>query len=75
MHPTGLCVTTLGNAQLMLNQLLMPLETPLFHFTAPSSYVNWGPLTVPPGTVDVICFDFTGGVLGPISSVSRVAIQ
>ncbi len=59
----------------MLNQLLLPLETPLFHFTAPSSYLNWGPFPLPPLTVDALCFDFTGGVLGPISPVTRVTIQ
>ncbi len=71
----GLCVTTPGNLQFMLSQLQMPLETPLGHFTAPSSYVNWGPLSVPPLTVDGVCFDFTGGVLGPISPVTRITIQ
>ena len=37
---------------------------PLFHFLAPSSYTNWGPMLLPPVTMDAICFDFTGGVLG-----------
>ncbi len=47
----------------------------MFHFIAPSSYVNWGPLTAPPLTVEAITFDFTGGVLGPISQVETITVQ
>ncbi len=74
----GLCTTTSANLQFMLAQLMWPLDTSLlrlFHFTAPSSYVNWGPLTLPPITLEAITFDFTGGVLGPISQVATVTVQ
>ncbi len=71
----GLCVTTPGNLQFILSQLLMPVGTPLTHFIAPSSNVSWGPFSLPPLTVDALCFDFTGGVLGPISQVATIAVQ
>ena len=71
----GLCITTSGNLQFMLNQLLMPLETPLIHFTAASSYVTWGPFALPLLTVEAIAFDFTGSVLGPISQVATITVQ
>ncbi len=70
----GLCVTTLGNLLFILNQVAQPLGTPLFHFEAASSYVSWGPLPAPPLAVQAICFDFTGGVLGPISPVAAITI-
>ncbi len=57
---------------------MWPLDTSLlrlFHFTAPSSYVNWGPVLLPPVTMEAITFDFTSGVLGPISQVATITVQ
>ena len=74
----GLCVTSPANHQFVLTQLRWPLGSsllPLFHFMAPSSYVNWGPLTLPPITLEAITFDFTGGVLGSISQVATITVQ
>ena len=71
----GLCSLTSINNQFLLSQALAPVGTPLTHFLAPASYLNWGPLSLPPLTVDGVCFDFTGGVLGPVSSVARITVQ
>ncbi len=71
----GLCATSAVNIQFMIEQVLAPAGTPLTHFVAPSSYVNWGPFSLPPLTVDGVCFDFTGGVIGPVSQVARITIQ
>jgi hypothetical protein len=73
----GLCLDTLPNMQFVLDQLLVPVSSPQnpLHFMAASSLMSWGPLALPPATVDGICFDFTGGALGPISAVTRITIQ
>jgi hypothetical protein len=71
----GLCITTPGNLQFIVDQVLQPLGTPLFHFLAPSSYVNWGPFALPPVTVDAVCLALAGGSLGTISPAKRITIQ
>jgi hypothetical protein len=71
----GLCATTLANAQFILLQASLPLGSPPFHFIAPTSSVSWGPYTVGPGTLDALCLEVTGGVLGSYSSVTRITIQ
>ena len=74
----GLCVSSPANHQFVLTQLTWPLGSsllPLFHFIAPSNYVSWGALTLPPITLEAITFDLTGGVLGPISQVATITIQ
>lgn len=64
------------NINLVNSQLTQPLGTPPFHVTAPSSYINWGPFPgLPPLTLDAICIDFTGGAIGPVSSVVRIVVQ
>jgi hypothetical protein len=72
---SGLCIYGLANYQFVFSQLMTPLGTPLSHFVAPSSYVTWGPFALPPLTIDGICLDVTGGVLGPVSPVARLVIQ
>jgi hypothetical protein len=37
--------------------------------------MSFGPYLVPPATIDGLCLDVTGGVLGQISPVARVTIQ
>ena len=74
----GLCITTPANLQFIQAQLSRPIgmsPLPLFHFSASSSYMTWGQMLLPPVTLDAICFDFTGGVLGPISPVTRITVQ
>ncbi len=71
----GLCVSTPANFQFVVDQLYAPLGTSPIHFTAASSYMTAGPFALPPLTVEAITFDFTGGVLGPISQVATIAIQ
>ena len=71
----GLCVTTIPNLQFLWSQILAPVGTPLTHFMASESYMSWGPFPLPLLTVDAICFDFSGGVLGPISPVTRITVQ
>lgn len=63
------------NVQFVINQLMYPVGTAPFHVVAPSSYVTWGPFGVGPITVDAICFDFTGGVIGSTSQVVRLTAQ
>jgi hypothetical protein len=72
---SGLCIYSLANSQFVFSQLMTPLGTPLSHFVAPSSYLNWGPFALPPLTIDGICLDVTGGVLGPVSPVARLVIH
>ena len=71
----GLCVSSPVNFQFILDQLFAPLGTIPVHFTAPSSYVLSGPFNLPSLTVEALCFDWTGGVLGPISQVATIVIQ
>ena len=70
----GLCGKT-TNIQFITLQLLAPIGTPLTHFLAPSNYTSWGPFSLPPITLDAICFDFTGGLFGPVSPVVRITVQ
>lgn len=71
----GLCLTTMPNYTFILDQLQAPLGTPLFHFIAQQSYTIWGGYQVPPMTVDGIVFDYTGGVIGAVSPVTRITVQ
>ncbi len=78
----GLCSGPYGanwtqtNINLVISQMSQPLGTAPYHVTAPSSYVNWGPFPgLPPLTLDAICIDFTGGVIGPVSPVVRITVQ
>lgn len=71
----GACVFTPANLTFVTNQLISPVGTQPFHIIAPSSYSNWGPFSVGPVTVDAICVDVTGGVIGATSSVSRITVQ
>ncbi len=69
----GLCSPSL---QPLLDQLALPLETFPFHFTAWSWGPSFGPYALPVGiTVDAVCFDATGNVLGCVSPVARHQIQ
>ena len=71
----GLCATTLANVQFIVLQASLPVGSPPFHFVATASSVSWGPYTVGPGTLDAVCLDVTGGVLGSYSPVTRITIQ
>ena len=42
---------------------------------AQDSYTIWGGYQIPPMTVDGIVFDFTGGVIGAVSPVTRIVVQ
>ena len=54
-----------------------PLPDSPFHFVAPSSYVIWGPYmpVSPPSTLEAVCVDVTGGVVGPVSAVAHLTVQ
>lgn len=71
----GLCAMNPVNAQFILDQIMLPTGSAPFHFIANASSVMWGPFSVPPLTLDAVCFEFTGGALGPVSNVTRVTIQ
>jgi hypothetical protein len=69
----GLCAPNLAP---LLSQFLLPLGAAPFHFSAASSSTLFGPYPAPAGlTIDAVCFDFTGGVLGCRSPVVRLAVQ
>lgn len=71
----GACVFMPANVASVVGQLMSPVGTAPFHVIAPSSHVNWGPYAVGPMTVDAICIDVTGGVIGPVSPVVRITVQ
>jgi hypothetical protein len=71
----GLCLLTVPNYQFILSQLQAPPGTPLFNFLARDSYTIWGGYQIPPISVDGIVFDFTGGVIGAVSPVTRIVVQ
>jgi hypothetical protein len=68
----GICATTPAATQFLINQLLLPVGTPPFHFIATSNYVAFPALSVPPVVLDGICLDITSGVATP---VIRITIQ
>jgi hypothetical protein len=68
----GLCTS---NVQSLVNQLLLPVGTPPFHFIAPSSYVSWGPFVLLPASVDAVSVEVTGGIIGATSAVTRITVQ
>ena len=69
----GLC----GDPAFLVSQLLAPLGTPPTHFIADDHYINWGPYPpfMAPVTLEGLCLDVTGGVLGPVSPVVRITVQ
>ncbi|MAG55462.1 MAG: hypothetical protein CMJ83_04145 [Planctomycetes bacterium] len=68
----GLCAT---NPAFLIAQVQAPVGAAPFHFIANQGAVTWAPVSVPPLTLDAVCFDFTGTQLGPVAPVVRVAIQ
>ncbi len=71
----GLCMSSPANLQFVMDQLMVPLGTSPIQFIASSSYMTAGPFALPPLNVEAITFDFTGGVLGPISQVATITVQ
>jgi len=70
----GLCFNP-GNVQFLVNQLLLPLGTLPFHFTASAQSATSGPYSLPPLTLEGICFEVHAGGLGAISPAIRFTIQ
>jgi trimeric autotransporter adhesin len=68
----GLCAS---DPSFLLWQFALPLGVTPVHFMASSSTMQFGPFSAPPMTVDVVCFDWTGGSLGLHSIVTRLVIQ
>jgi hypothetical protein len=69
----GLCAINPGP---LFAQFALPVGSPPFHFIATAPSQTFGPFQGAPGTiVDGVCFDFTGGALGCVSPVRRLAIQ
>jgi trimeric autotransporter adhesin len=68
----GLCASDLSS---LFSQFALPVGAVPIHFLASSSTAQFGPFTVPPLTVDVVCFDWTGGSLGLHSRVTRFVVQ
>lgn len=70
----GLCAATPQDLQFLLLQLMNPLGSPAAHFIATNVDMSWGPILIPPLTVDALCLDVTGGLLSATSSVARMII-
>ena len=70
----GLCAATPQDLQFLLLQLMNPLGSPASHFIATGTDMSWGPLMLPPLTVDALCIDVTN-VPVSFSSVARMIIQ
>ena len=71
----GICLTS-ASLQSLAVQLQTPLGAGPLHFVANQSHVLHAPLVgLPPLTVDAICLDVTGGVIGFNSPVVRVVIR
>jgi hypothetical protein len=70
----GLSITTPANLDFVLDQLTAPLGTP-FHFTAPASYVLWGPFPLAPVTVDAVTFELIDGAIGNTSIPVRLTVH
>jgi hypothetical protein len=69
----GLCTADLAA---LVGQLMQPLGVLPFHYTATSSVTTFGPYPLISGlTLEGVCLDFTGGVLGAVSPVSRIVLQ
>ena len=68
----GLCAS---NPAVLINQFMLPVGAVPFHFTATNGSAVFGPFPVPPTTIESVCFEITGGKLGPVSKVIRYVVQ
>ena len=68
----GLCTNDITSLQA---QFLLPVGAPPYHFIASADTMSFGPFQLAPVTIESVCFDFTGSVLGPYSRVTRFVIQ
>lgn len=68
----GLCSNNIG---FVVTQLMLPSGTVPYHFLATESHHSFGPSVITPVTVDAICFDATGGILGTTSLIRRLTVQ
>jgi trimeric autotransporter adhesin len=69
----GLCA---ADTSILFWQFALPLGTSPIHFVATSPTMFHGAIfSVPPMTIDVLSFDWTGGVLHQTSPVTRFTIQ
>lgn len=71
----GLCILSLVNLNCLADQLLLPVGTDPFHFIASASTQIFGPYVVAPVTLEGLCLDFTGGLIGPASEVVRIEVR
>lgn len=60
---------------MLVAQFLTPSGTLPFHFTAPGATLSAGAFGLPPLTLEAVCFDFTGAVLGPVSPVANLVVH
>ena len=68
----GLCAS---NVSVPLAQILMPPQTPPFHFTSPNTSETFGPFLLPALTGEGVCLDLTGGILQAKSEAIRFIIR
>lgn len=69
----GLCVSDPAS---IINQLLLPLGSPPFHFVATQPTMAFGLFQAPAGlAMDVVCFEMLPGAVGCTSPVRRLVVQ
>lgn len=69
----GLCAP---DPAFLTAQFNLPVGAVPFHFQTPLGSMTFGGYQLPPGlALDVVCFDYTGGVLGCVSPVARITVQ
>lgn len=68
----GLCFS---DPRILVSQIQLPAGSPPFHFVSSGVTGLFGPYPLPWGlTLEVLCVDVTGGVLGCISPVIRYTV-
>jgi hypothetical protein len=70
----GLCASTPAALQFLIDQVVLPVGSPPFHFIAGSSYQTFGPFFVFPVSVEAITIRIVGGGVAAVSPVAAFSI-
>ena len=70
----GLCASTPSALQFLIDQVVLPIGTPPFHFIATSNYQTFGPFFVFPVSLEAITIQIVGGVISAYSPVAAFSI-
>jgi hypothetical protein len=71
----GLCASSPASLQFLVGQVTQPLGTPIFHFNAGQTTIQWPPVPVPPLTAEGVCLRLAGGGVEAASQVTRFTTQ